>query len=144
MRGARKDMYTYSFRVLPTDLSLEFREADEQNYIKTPSITRFPCCHELCLIRGAGDVGSDVAQRFEFAFLVLSARHNIPGKPNTVPCSTSSHSGATRVPVYLTIPSETDRGGANQDVMQKVRRTSRSSRTLVPCRGRWNSISKTK
>jgi len=56
------------------------------------------------------------------------------GKLSALPCSSSSHSGSSRVPVYLTIFSETRFTGASEVTQLKLCRISRSSRTLVPCR----------
>ena len=67
-----------------------------------------------------------------FGLLAHWARYQ--GEINTLPGSTSLHSGEARAPVYLLILGEAFRGGAPSAVTQKLYRTSRSSVTLVPCR----------
>ena len=53
---------------------------------------------------------------------------------NTLPGSTSVHSGVAKAPVYLVISSETRRGRAPSPIRARGSRISRSSRTLVPCK----------
>jgi len=54
---------------------------------------------------------------------------------NTLPGSTSFHSGEAKAPVYLMIRAVPCCGGAPLADTQKLCRTSRSSKILVPCRG---------
>ena len=62
---------------------------------------------------------------------------------NTLPGSTSFHSGVAEAPVYLVRFSEALCGGTPSAVMTRASRISRSSRTLVPCRAK-NSIQNAK
>jgi len=87
-------------------------------------------------MRSAGDVGSDITQRFELVFVLQVNFRRYQGSLNTLPGSASSHSGAAKAPVYLVIPGEALCGGEPSLVTQKLCRISRSSRTFVP----WKAI----
>lgn len=55
------------YRVNPTDLCLEFGEADEQKYIVLPPVTRFSSC-VLRFVRSGRDVGFHITQLLKFVF----------------------------------------------------------------------------
>ena len=84
-------------------------------------------------MRSGGEVGLDMAQRFELIFLALSTFHKVSKEVKRPPFSTSSHFGSARAPVYLAILAVTCCSGVSSDAQEKLYRISRSSRTLVPC-----------
>ena len=47
---------TYSCRVDPADLCLEFRESDKQYHVKVPRVPRFAVPSPVCMIRSGGEV----------------------------------------------------------------------------------------
>ena len=69
-------MHTYSSGVGPADLCLELCEAHEQNYVVLPLVAHVSRREVRC-IRCGGDVGLDVAQRFELVFGALSAFYKV-------------------------------------------------------------------
>jgi len=71
---AWSDVWTYGSGVNPTNLCLEFCETHEQDYFIIALVAHFSC-NELRCIRSGGDVGFDIAQRFELPFSFLSAFH---------------------------------------------------------------------
>ena len=77
------DMHTYG-SVLPTDLSLELCEADEQDYVIFSLIPRLSHRVVGC-VRSTGNVGLDIAQRLELVCLALSTFHGVQreGKHST-------------------------------------------------------------
>ena len=99
-----------------------------------PFVTRSPRCGVVRYERSTRDVGVDIAQRFELVFFALSHLTRYQGKLNTLPGSTSCHSGVAKAPVYLVIAGEALCGGEPSVITQKLSRISRSSRTLVPFR----------
>ena len=56
--------HTYGCGVNPTDLRLELRHTNEENYVGV-HLAALPSRCRVYGIRGVGDVGLDMAQRFE-------------------------------------------------------------------------------
>ena len=60
-------MRTYGGGIDPTDLRLELREAHEQNYVIFQPVAHVSRREARCT-RSGGNIGLDVAQRFELVF----------------------------------------------------------------------------